>query len=363
MNDHLQDPYSFEQDDIEIAQLRGPRKPKKIKPPGCLDRCMLHPFCSPIDRCTTRFSDYIQDTLAPRCFKVLRVFGPLLALVPLALILSLAYQYFRGVVLYYHPGTTLQLLHALWLAYFVSNILVNFANCVLRPAGSPSPSAYTPDEIAALLREDDRKLLDAHRNNYRYHSRFCRDCLVYKPPRAHHCSVCNACTLKWDHHCPWTGNCIGFNNHRFFFLFLLWAAIGCAVSACLSFHRFKAAINILAPWDAGEAAVGRGPLIFVFVGCVAVAFSVGGFCLFHAILVGTGQTTIELTINSDRAKLYKRAGKMYHNPYDLGWINNFRVFFGVPLSHIHKWFLFPPFHSVGDGISFPIRTDIHLYSI
>ena len=30
--------------------------------------------------------------------------------------------------------------------------------------------------------------------------RFCTHCSTYKPPRAHHCSVCKKCVLKMDHH-------------------------------------------------------------------------------------------------------------------------------------------------------------------
>ncbi|CAH0402177.1 unnamed protein product [Chilo suppressalis] len=42
----------------------------------------------------------------------------------------------------------------------------------------------------------------------------CTKCCSIKPERAHHCSVCQRCIRKMDHHCPWVNNCVGENNQK-----------------------------------------------------------------------------------------------------------------------------------------------------
>lgn len=75
---------------------------------------------------------------------------------------------------------------------------------------------------------------------------YCAKCCIVRQPRAHHCSVCKKCILRMDHHCPWTGNCIGLKNHKYFLLFLLYATLGLAI---VSF-------NILIDWALGKKVVG-----------------------------------------------------------------------------------------------------------
>ena len=47
----------------------------------------------------------------------------------------------------------------------------------------------------------------------------CGSCQFERPIRARHCGFCGACIEGLDHHCPWSGKCIGQNNlkafHRF----------------------------------------------------------------------------------------------------------------------------------------------------
>ena len=75
--------------------------------------------------------------------------------------------------------------------------------------------------------------------------KWCYRCNKIKPPRTHHCSLCERCVLRMDHHCPWVGNCIGFHNHKFFINFTFWAAAATAVEAlALVLSAFSGVIRV-----------------------------------------------------------------------------------------------------------------------
>eukprot|EP01016_Furgasonia_blochmanni_P043972 TRINITY_DN6055_c0_g1_i5.p1 TRINITY_DN6055_c0_g1~~TRINITY_DN6055_c0_g1_i5.p1 ORF type:complete len:256 (+),score=33.72 TRINITY_DN6055_c0_g1_i5:189-956(+) len=50
---------------------------------------------------------------------------------------------------------------------------------------------------------------------------YCRICKILRPENAFHCTDCEACIEQWDHHCPWTGKCIGKGNIVPFYTFIL----------------------------------------------------------------------------------------------------------------------------------------------
>lgn len=56
-------------------------------------------------------------------------------------------------------------------------------------------------------------------NGHAVKVKYCDTCLLYRPPRASHCSICNNCVQRFDHHCPWVGQCIGIVSTKHVFPF------------------------------------------------------------------------------------------------------------------------------------------------
>lgn len=202
---------------------------------------------------------------------------------------------------------------AIWLGSFG-----NFVPCVLV---DNSPSAHFNDAVRQrqLVEESDRAGLLAgiesnNNNNANNESNShnsdnrnvldpesfprCRKCGGMKPPRAHHCSVCNKCCLKMDHHCPWIGNCVGFYNYKFFVNFLLLTVVLCLFVFLNSLPAISRAFKVSKDSGAGHSASIAVIVISAIHGFAGFTFfvSVPALLFFHMKLVTINATTLESDI-------------------------------------------------------------------
>ncbi|CAM0882548.1 unnamed protein product [Alopecurus aequalis] len=151
--------------------------------------------------------------------------------------------------------------------------------------------------------------------------KYCHTCMLYRPPRCSHCSVCNNCVDRFDHHCPWVGQCIGKRNYRFFFMFIssttflcLYVFVFCWVNLILITRQYG--------YSLGGAIVESPVSGFLIVYTFVTSWFVGGLTAFHSYLICTNQTTYENF-------RYRYEGKS--NPYNRGVARNLIEIFLSPI--------------------------------
>lgn len=162
----------------------------------------------------------------------------------------------------------------------------------------------------------------------------CPPCAAFKPLRTHHCSRCNRCVLKYDHHCPWIGQCVGFFNYKLYLLFVLYMNLwSWTYIVLLSRHvlaRFVepsmgAAVQYLPTY-----AIHAAPANWIQI--VAFVLSLGVMCLTlyllvkHWPLARANVTTVEAVIAQWQAK--EEPERLQENVYDLGVTKNLEQIFG-----------------------------------
>lgn len=140
-----------------------------------------------------------------------------------------------------------------------------------------------------------------------YSFKLCETCNIIKPPRSSHCHDCDNCICKFDHHCPWIGNCVGDRNYRYFYLFILLMNFHLFYLLSFSIYHvteYKLPIsydNLNLPEKLEFQKISEfklrnaeliGP-IFVIIFCLLAMIFLTGLLGYHTYLILTNQTTKE----------------------------------------------------------------------
>lgn len=127
-------------------------------------------------------------------------------------------------------------------------------------------------------------------NNQIVKLKYCYTCKIFRPPRASHCSICDNCVERFDHHCPWVGNCVGKRNYRYFYLFIL--SLSLLTIYVFAFNIVYVALKSLKIGFLETLKETPGTVLEVLI-CFFTLWSVVGLTGFHTFLVALNQTTNE----------------------------------------------------------------------
>ncbi|CAH8667882.1 unnamed protein product [Heterobilharzia americana] len=129
-----------------------------------------------------------------------------------------------------------------WFLFFITLLWSAFILCCTKDPGyvSELKKESQQETILQLLDEalsplnasklsDDEDYLQATSIPANPLQRFCTTCFIRKPLRSKHCSTCDRCVARFDHHCPWIYNCVGMQNHFYFIVYLLATSISCGL--------------------------------------------------------------------------------------------------------------------------------------
>ena len=143
--------------------------------------------------------------------------------------------------------------------------------------GTSLPSNTGGDNVGTVMR--NRNVSSAAPSHQQRHSP--KSGVEWKPIRNQTCKICQYKVHYMDHHCPFTGSCVGLNNYSYFFLGLCYGVIGLGYAVIVTAPYFYHCNmkNIL--WYSGivrdrgtrEVCVQLGPHSHIFLPVVA------GFCL------------------------------------------------------------------------------------
>jgi palmitoyltransferase ZDHHC9/14/18 len=143
--------------------------------------------------------------------------------------------------------------------------------------------------------------------------KFCNTCKIFRPPRSKHCQMCDNCVLRFDHHCPFVGNCIGLHNYRYFLVLINSASLFLFITIGMTLHvlylEFGQINSVVNPFARFVWTLAYNPFKDVFlVYSVFLLLAVLILSMYHSFIVFQNLTT-----NEHVKKYYEQ-----DNPFDFG---------------------------------------------
>ncbi|XP_037046700.1 probable palmitoyltransferase ZDHHC24 [Bradysia coprophila] len=210
---------------------------------------------------------------------------------------------------FFEPGTLMYILHIVLGTFLLFNVTANKITMMLRDTSIKGEKLVPSERTEKLWK-------------------MCAVCETLTPPRTWHCNTCNTCILRRDHHCAFTGCCVGHTNQRYFLMLLGYLFLSTFYASLYNNYfiwvihadKFLKSATILKlafplfmiAWDQSTETCYLAGYLINMVG----VFFIGFLLIYHMRNVLRGTLTHEKTL-----------------AYDLGVKRNIEMVFGV------RWYL------------------------
>lgn len=157
------------------------------------------------------------------------------------------------------------------------------------------PSGLRNGQIVEPPQEYFNSILLPYNNDVKYGVtvKYCTTCHIWRPPRASHCGVCNACVMRHDHHCVYLNNCVGSRNYMYFIWCLLLITISCGLlittSLLQTFHYIRYPTSVINTFAQSVKAHPISLLLSIY-GMLGIWYPLA-LLLFHIFLTAQDLTT------------------------------------------------------------------------
>ena len=216
--------------------------------------------------------DIVRSFLPPR-LRSARLVGkwyrPVLLLVIVCICVWAYYLFWVSILLYSHTLLSLYgITHACFVSLLWFNTVSHYSLCAALDPGFLPPPGKDEERQPTAKSEPIANSADKS--------------------RAHFCKTCNGYVRDHDHHCPFTGGCVGANNYRHFLLFALHCWVGCTYACALSYAPFRDCVLFDAPTQKCRS---LGERAYVFIPAGAIVISLSLLLALHLMLLCNGLTT------------------------------------------------------------------------
>ncbi|XP_022207143.2 probable palmitoyltransferase ZDHHC24 [Nilaparvata lugens] len=199
------------------------------------------------------------------------------------------------------------LLHFIWSTFLMISIVSNFVYLVLTDCNASNAIKQASNQT---------------------HWKYCAVCDCETPPRSWHCDICKICILKRDHHCRFSGCCIGHQNQRFFIMFLAYLSIGTLYSTCyILIFLWTSTSFTISVFSVAKMIFPMAVFVLGIDTSSSQLYSIMLIVNFLGLVLSSCLLIYHFSVMLKGAVMYENSHKIYE--YDLGsWKENLKQVFG-----------------------------------